>query len=381
MLNQRGSRCLAWTALTAMVVLAGLTRPIGVSGESSNDREASLTGRRQVASHTGEIDQSVPPDSSASELPSVAGKSKSPDAGGVGLLVAGIAQDAGFPQAGCQKKCCAAAWKDVRLRRMVSCLVLIDKTTGQSWFFDCTPDFPDQLQLTISTLNQNTQPAVGEQDSKPKKGTLVDGIFLSHAHMGHYTGLMHLGREAMGASSTQVYAMPRMKRFLETNGPWSQLVNLKNVNLRAMENETTIAVREDLRVTPFLVPHRDEFSETVGFVIKGPNKSALFIPDIDKWAKWDESIEKMIEKVDVAFLDGTFLENGEIPGRDMSLIPHPFVMESIKRFSALDLGQRSKVKFIHLNHTNPALDSNSQGANMIRKAGMSVAQQGAFISL
>ena len=31
-------------------------------------------------------------------------------------------------------------------------------------------------------------------------------------------------------------------------------------------------------VTPIQVPHRDEYSETAGYIIKGKNKKALFIP-------------------------------------------------------------------------------------------------------
>ena len=69
---------------------------------------------------------------------------------------------------------------------------------------------------------------------------------------------------------------------------------------------------------PFLVPHRDEFSETVGFEIKGENKTAVFIPDIDKWSKWNSDLKELIKRVDYAFLDATFYKNGEIPSRDMS---------------------------------------------------------------
>ena len=289
------------------------------------------------------------------------------------LMVVGIAQDAGYPQAGCRKSCCAAAWDDPSLHKKVSCLVVADQSTGEKWFFDCTPDFPAQLRMA----NQKFP----TPDADPKTSSLPSGIFLSHAHIGHYTGLIHLGREVIGSNSVPVYAMPRMKSFLERNGPWSQLVKLKNIELKSLSNDASIVLKDNLVVTPFLVPHRDEFSETIGFQIQGPNKKALFIPDIDKWSKWDRSIEKMIEPVDFAFLDGTFLENGEIPGRDMSLIPHPFVMESISRFSALDLKERSKVRFIHLNHTNPALDPNSSGAKMIEKAGMRVAVEGTVISL
>ena len=95
-----------------------------------------------------------------------------------------------------------------------------------------------------------------------------------------------------------------------------------------MKDGLSVDLEGGLQVTPLLVPHRDEYTETVGFWIQGPNRSALFIPDIDKWERWDSlgtAIEDWIAKVDVAYLDGTFLEEGEIPGRAIEEIPHPFI--------------------------------------------------------
>ena len=71
-----------------------------------------------------------------------------------------------------------------------------------------------------------------------------------------------------------------------------------------------------------LIPHRDEYSETVGFVIRGPDRSALFLPDIDKWDRWERKIADVLADADVAYLDGTFFADGELLGRDMSKIPH-----------------------------------------------------------
>jgi pyrroloquinoline quinone biosynthesis protein B len=187
---------------------------------------------------------------------------------------------------------------------------------------------------------------------------------------------MHLGREAMGASSIPVYAMPRMKTFLQENGPWSQLVSLKNIVLHDLKNEVAVELEAGIKVIPILVPHRDEFSETVGFRIEGPNRSALFIPDIDKWGKWDRDIREEVKAVDIAFLDATFYENGEIPGRDMLEIPHPFVAESMALLADLPENERKKVHFIHFNHTNPLLDANSESRREVKEAGFQIAEEG-----
>ena len=287
----------------------------------------------------------------------------------VQLIVLGIAQDAGFPQAACAKECCAAAWKDPSLGKHATSIAVVDRKSGQRWLFECTPDFPTQLR----TLDEFAAP-------KSKQPGL-DGIFLTHAHIGHYTGLIHLGREVIGADATPVYTMPRMSKFLTNNGPWSQLVELKNISLQSIAKDKTVQLNDRISVTPFQVPHRDEFSETVGFRIQGPNKVAVFLPDIDKWNKWDQKIEEVIENCDVAYLDGSFFENGEIPGRDMKLIPHPFVTESIKRFESLEEEQRNRIRFIHFNHTNPVLQAESAAEGKVKRAGMNVAAEGETFGL
>ena len=284
------------------------------------------------------------------------------------LTVLGIAQDAGYPQAGCQKACCEAVKLGKEKAKQVSCLGLVDKKTGQTYLLDATPDFREQLFELNAHLTDN-------QRSTPS------GIFLSHAHIGHYTGLMQLGREVMGAKNVDVYSMPRMQEFLTNNGPWSQLVSLQNIKLQGMEDEKTIRLSDNLSVTPFLVPHRDEFSETVGFKIEGKEKSALFIPDIDKWEKWEKDIKAEIQKVDYAFLDGTFYSNGELPGRDMSQIPHPFIEESVELFSDLMEEEKKKVFFIHLNHTNPLLRASSEESEDFSKLGFGLAGEGMIFGL
>lgn len=279
------------------------------------------------------------------------------------LVVLGIAQDAGYPQAGCRKACCTRVWAAPKERRHIVCLAIVDPMSRQRWLLECTPDFREQLH---------------ELDAiAPSKDTLgIDGILLTHAPIGHYAGLVHLGREVMGAHRVPVYAMPRMKRFLENNGPWSQLVTTENIAIRALGDGRPLKLNKRISVTPLLVPHRDEYSETVGFRIRGPNRSAVFIPDIDKWDRWKTKIEDIVREVDVAYLDGTFYANGELPGRDMSKISHPFIAESIQRLASLPKSERNKVRFLHFNHTNPVLDSASPATENVRAAGHHLAVEG-----
>ena len=282
------------------------------------------------------------------------------------VSVLGIVQDAGYPQINCKKSCCVDKWQAGQRLASVSCLGIGDRQSDDFFIVDATPDFKYQLSEMQSIMNTQKMPS---------------GVFLTHAHIGHYTGLMDLGREAMGADSVKVHAMPKMEAFLTNNGPWSQLVSLKNINISPLENNRSEKLTDKLTLIPFIVPHRDEFSETVGYLMTGPSKSMLFIPDIDKWSKWDQDIIQWIAEVDYALLDGTFFRNGEIFGRDMSQIPHPFIEESTQLFDKLPTSEKSKIYFIHLNHTNPLLDRKSEEFKAFNDTEYNLAYEGQVFAL
>jgi pyrroloquinoline quinone biosynthesis protein B len=282
------------------------------------------------------------------------------------ITVLGIAQDAGFPQINCDKDCCKAFYNGEESKKLVSCLGLVDLKNQKKYIFDATPDFTQQVQDLKTNHLDN--------------GTVVDGVFLTHAHIGHYTGLMYLGFEAMDAKKIPVYAMPRMKAYLETNGPWDQLVSMNNIEIRKLQNDSTIVLGNDLKVTPFLVPHREEYSETVGYKIEGQHKSLLFIPDINKWELWERKIVEEVKNVDYAFLDATFFKDGEI-SRPMKDVPHPFMVETVKLFENESVDTKSKIYFVHLNHTNPALKETNRLKDSIQNLGFNFAKEGMTLSL
>lgn len=283
------------------------------------------------------------------------------------IAVLGIAQDAGYPQIGCVKECCKAFWKGKEGKKLVTCLALVDRPSGKYWLIEATPDITTQLSNVQQYLSSSP-------DYTP------DGIFLTHAHIGHYSGIMQFGREAMGATGIPVYAMPRMDSFLRNNGPWSQLVQLKNIELQAMKDDSAITLSSRLQISPWRVPHRDEFSETCGFVISNGTRKMLLIPDIDKWERWDRDILALVKDFSVVLIDGTFYKNGELPGRDMREVPHPFVEETAKVMAGLPDTVRSKIHFIHFNHSNPLLKKNSDEKDQVRAAGFNVAEEGMIFS-
>jgi len=278
------------------------------------------------------------------------------------LIILGIAQDGGAPQAGCKNLCCKDKWEN-GYKENVSCIAIVDPKSKKSWIVDATPDFPTQYQIVTE-----------------KYDTELQGILLTHAHIGHYTGLIHLGKEVMGSKNISVFAMPKMQSFLRSNGPWEQLINLKNIQIKPMKNDREIKLIDKLLIEPLLVPHRDEYSETIGLKIIGPKKSALYIPDIDKWEKWDQNIFELIQHIDYAFIDGTFYSENELPNRNMDDIPHPLITESMEILYNLNSTNRNKIYFIHFNHSNPAI-MNGAVANDIRSKRFNVARQGMIFEL
>ena len=160
------------------------------------------------------------------------------------LTVLGTVQDAGSPQMACQKSCCANLSEAEISRRMESSLALTIENNS-AYLFDASPAIADQFY------------------SLQKQGVSdLAGIFLTHAHMGHYAGLLQLGREAWNSKQLAVFAMPRMAAFLQRNAPWEQLLRLENIKINPLADQSPIVIEGVVRVTPIGVPHRDEYSET-----------------------------------------------------------------------------------------------------------------------
>jgi pyrroloquinoline quinone biosynthesis protein B len=237
------------------------------------------------------------------------------------------------PQVGCGCVHCATARTDPTRRRKVACLGLVDYATRQSWLIDATPDFREQW-LALYRL---------------APGCPLAGIVLTHAHIGHYAGLIHLGREAWNTQRLPVYASPRMAGFIRENGPWSQLVALGNIRLRSLATDCETPLSPNLHLTPVPVPHRDEWSDTMAFVVRGPTRRLFYCPDIDAWDRWEYDLQSFVAGMDVALLDGTFFSDDELVGRDLHEIPHPLAIDTAERLAGVDCD----VQLIHLNHSNP----------------------------
>lgn len=299
-------------------------------------------------------------------LPAAAAPAEDVEARSPFVRVLGTVQDGGFPHAACAHAACRAA-RGAAEKRYVASVAVVLPASRKVFLIDATPDLRPQLDLLADVRH----PPADRVDRAP-----VDGVFLTHAHVGHYLGLAYFGYEAIHTRDLPVWATPRMAAYLRANGPWSQLVELGNIDLRGLDLGEPVGLGEGVAVTAVRSPHRDELSDTVGFVVAGPNASVLYLPDTDSWDAWDRPLAEIAGGVDVALLDGSFFSPEELPGRDVATIGHPLIRDSMDRLAPLVAAGRTRVVFIHLNHSNPALLPQSAERREIEAAGFGVASEG-----
>ena len=288
------------------------------------------------------------------------------------LKVLGIAQDGGLPHAACNCDRCERARQGPENRRHVASLALILPDDDLVYLFDATPDLREQLASLT--------------DIRPNPGRQVDrdpvaGVFLTHAHIGHYLGLAFFGYEAIHTQGLPVMASPRMATFLRSNGPWSQLVTMENIVLEELTPGRQRRVGDQVVVQAVRAPHRDEYADTLGFLISGPNQTVFYLPDTDSWIAWPTPVTELLEQVDVALLDGTFFSTDELPGRRTEEIGHPLIQDSMDLLQDLVDGQGLEVFFTHFNHSNTALDVDSEARQLIENRGFHVLEEGEEFSL
>lgn len=275
------------------------------------------------------------------------------------LKVLGSGQDAGIPHTACYCSICARARREVAKRRLGPSIALISKKKAFCYLIDASPDFKVQLDAVRK-----------ECSCVRRKGKIpVSGIFLTHAHMGHYSGLWQLGKETLDEKNVPVYCTPLMKQFLSLSFPFNYLVQAKNILIQ--EIHTSVILKLDgFYIAPVPVPHRNEFADTVGYIVQA-KKRVVYIPDIDFWT--DELIRK-VNQSDIALIDGTFFSKSELP-RFMD-VPHPPIRETLKLFK----GSSTEIFFTHINHTN-VINKNGKELKDLKKKGYRVARDGLTLEI
>lgn len=291
------------------------------------------------------------------------------ESGEVKLVILGTSQDGGVPQAGCGCSNCSMAIEDPSLRlHPVSCA--IRGSDGSIHIIEATRSLAEQLSIAASVLGEG-------------RTVLPETVCLTHSHLGHIDGLGQFGNEAMGLENVPLFASESVQSSLRDRyvlSPFRAIGFTPGHPFYPSEGC-------GFTYTMVPVPHRDEVSDTHAVLIRGPMSSLLFLPDHDGWSGTLDSagapdLRNWLGSLGVEFalLDGTFWDSKELPGRDMSQIPHPPIEETLER-----LGDRvdgdPEIMFFHLNHTNPVLGRGSVEREKVISMGWSIAEQGSLIVL
>jgi pyrroloquinoline quinone biosynthesis protein B len=288
----------------------------------------------------------------------------------VELFVLGVAQDGGLPHLGCERPCCVAARASGRVEYPAA-LGVVDRRSldAKLLLVEATPRIEEQVAL----LHQLA-------DVHGRGRSPVDAVMVTHAHIGHYLGLAMFGREVVGAKHLPVFCSPRFADYLRGHGPWRQLVDLEQIDVHAFTVGKPFEPWPGVSVEAVAVPHRDEFSDTMAYRIKGPNQSVLFVPDVDAWERAPGLLQRLLEGVDVAYLDGTFYDGSELPERNLSEIRHPLITRTMDKLADVAAQHPGRIRFLHLNHTNEALHRADIRADMLAR-GFAVAVMGERVGL
>jgi len=259
------------------------------------------------------------------------------------VVILGSGQDGAVPQLGAERS--------VADPRTASSLAVVPDA-GPVVLFDASPD------VRIQWLTVAPRP--------------IGAVFLTHGHMGHYAGLVQFGKEAAATRELPVHATRRMLTYLDRNEPWRSLLFERFLADVPLDPGVPVSAGGGLTVSATVVPHRSEFTDTVGFSITGPERSLLYLPDVDRWDGWDAAAT--IARHDIAIIDGTFWSDAEPPGRSLADVPHPTILDSMRHFA--DLVDDVTIVFTHINHSNPAGAAGSAEATEVRRRGFRVAEDG-----
>lgn len=224
-----------------------------------------------------------------------------------------------------------------------------DEGRGVNYLFDVSPDIRHHI---------------GDE--------FIDGIFLSHAHLGHVTGLLYFGKEAANTEEVPVHCSGTVAEFLAETSPYRLLIDRNNIDVREFSAGKAQNVM-GITVTPVNVENKGYVpTDTYGFVIRTQDTTLFYVSDMDEWT---EDAVARVRDADIAIIDGCFWSREEIERYEN--VPHPPIRESMERLEDID----TDIYFTHMNHTNPVLDPESDERQQVEENGFTVAEDGMEIEL
>lgn len=297
------------------------------------------------------------------------------------VILLGTAAGGGYPQWNCACSMCARAG-DQAPPRSQDCVAV--SSDGSGWFLlNASPDIRAQILAT-----ELLDPGPGPRE------TPIRGALLTDAELDHTLGLLML-REGAGL---EVYAPIAalnalqddfaVQRIVSRYGDWAWFAAKDGMTLGrlcirvlAISNKKPKYARAD-ELGPWVVAYRIEDPATGGVIVYAPCL-----------ATWPDGLEPFVDGASYVLLDGTFFSPDEMSGstragvgtvaqRAMGHVPiagPDGSLERIRKLCAVQPG--TNWAYVHLNNTNPVLDSQSPEYAEVRAAGVKLPPDGTVLDL
>lgn len=287
--------------------------------------------------------------------------------------VLGSAAGGGVPQWNCACTNCAAARTGAAPRRSQSAAAV--SAGGDRWLLlNCSPDITAQIE------------AFAPLQPRSLRDTPIDGAMLTDANVDHLGGLAALRQSgnhrfvirSSGIVRDIAVAQTAFAPFARDPHRWDAVNDDEHIELAG------------LRLRGFAVP-----GATPGYAGRRQEPGAVFAyeagtADADAtflfapvFSAIDDRLFEAIERVDVAFLDGSFFSDDELiveglmdkTARQLGHQPVGGPGGTLERLQ----GVRTRIIFTHVNNSNPMLDPTSAAALEVRRTGAEIAYDGMML--
>jgi pyrroloquinoline quinone biosynthesis protein B len=299
------------------------------------------------------------------------------------VKVLGSAAGGGFPQWNCACSNCSRL-RDGSLKGKARSQTQLAIGESDRWILlDASPD----LRSQIESSEELTPKALLEGQAR---STPIAGAVLTCGELDRVLGILML-REFQPFT---IYVTESVRRILTEDNSLFRMLHReeKQVTWQPMGPEKSFELLPGLRCLTLPLParypeyvsfergsHLKANEASVGLEIENASgKRMLYLPSLPQI---DDGLMTRMANCDLLFVDGTFWENDELirlrgsgrSAREMGHVPISGADGSLEKLKTLE---RPKKIYIHINNTNPILDRTSAAFREVKKAGISIAEDG-----
>jgi pyrroloquinoline quinone biosynthesis protein B len=297
------------------------------------------------------------------------------------IIVLGSAAGGGFPQWNCGCDVCALFWQgDPRVSARTQSSVAVTANGEKWWLLNCSPDVRMQIMQTRAL-----------HPAKAKRGSPIQGVFLTNGDIDHVAGLLSLRENqpfALYGTETVLAEIARNQVFA--------VIDKSVVPRVSVALDRPVAMADGLVIEPFAVPGKVPLylesgevetgnlsDSTIGLSISSRTAQFHYIPGC---AHVNPALTDRLKNAPLVLFDGTLWRDDEMirqgigskTGRRMGHVSMSGPDGSIALLG--ESGIERKV-FIHINNSNPVLVDGSPERCAAEAAGWEIAYDGMEIEL